>query len=125
MSIKYEPAVLTGLSSNLKTNHDNKELVKRYQVISNDLSCIIDARLYMGRSSNASVVYCDLWIHGNNIYGSGNGSASGYGYDKQFASLHDAVNNSGIKMLNQQHTVESMLLGIAYSLDANKQYKVF
>lgn len=54
-----------------------------------------------------------------------NGSAGGYGYDKQFAALHEAVNNSGIKMLNQQHDVEKMLLGIAYSLDVTKEYKVF
>lgn len=125
MSTKYEPADLTGLSSNLTKNHDNKELVKRYQVISSTLTCVIDARLYMGRSSSASVVYCDLWIHGGSQYGSANGSAGGYGYDKQFAALHEAVSNSGIKMLNQQHGVESMLLGIAYSLDNTQQYKVF
>ena len=125
MSTNYEPADLTGLIRNLKTNHDNKELIKRYQVINNALTCVIDARLYMGRSSSASVVYCDLWVHGASKYGSANGSADGYGYDKQFAALHEAVNNSGIKMLNQQHDVEKMLLGIAYSLDVTKEYKVF
>lgn len=29
MSTNYEPADLTGLIRNLKTNHDNKELIKR------------------------------------------------------------------------------------------------
>ena len=123
MITKYEPAVLTLLSSNLTKNHDDKELIKRYQVISSSLTCVIDARLYMGRSNNASVVYCDLWIHDNNVYGSANGSARGY--NKQFHALHDAVNNSGIGMLNQQHDISSMLLGIAYSLDETKLYQVF
>lgn len=125
MCTKYEPADVTNLARNLKKNHEDKELVKRYQVISNELTCVIDARLYMGRSNRASVVYCDLWIHGGDTYGSGNGSAGGYGYDKQFAALHSAARASGITKLSYQNTAESMLLNIAYSIDDTKQYKVF
>lgn len=125
MTIKYDVVNITGLTANLKTNHDSKELIKRYQVISNSLECVIDARLYKSRSANASIIYCDLWIHCSPYYGSGNGSAGGYGYDKQFAALHVAVNNSGIKLINQQHDSEAMLLNIAYNLDNTKQYKVF
>lgn len=116
-------ANLDNLSSALTKNHDNKELVKRYLVISTTLTCYIDARLYMGRSNNASVVYCDLFIHGSNKYGSANGSASGYSYDKQHAALEDAIRNAGITWQDTDKgsylSVKTLLLAIAAQLTSD------
>lgn len=121
---------ITNLKPNLTRNHDNKELVKRYLVISSTLDNVIDCRLYMGRSSNASVVYCDLWIQGNQVYGSGNGSAGGYGYDKQHSATMQAIRNAGILLTNDTGgyanvTLETVLLSIADALDSTLTYKVF
>lgn len=123
-------ANITGLGSNLTKNHDNKELIKRYLVISSNLDNVIDCRLYMGRSSNASVVYCDLWVHGNAVYGSGNGSADGGNYDKMSSAAMKAITNAGILLTNDtggyvNTTIEDALLSIADALDSTLTYKVF
>ena len=113
-------ANLDNLGSNITKSHDNKELVKRYLVISTTLTCYIDARLYVSRSVNASVVYCDLWIHGSGKYGSANGTARGHGYDKQQAAVEDAIRNAGITWQDTSKgsykSVETMLLAIAAQL---------
>jgi len=79
-----------------------KELVRSYQVY--DLETLhsykqtpmkfIDCRLYMGRSNNASAVYCALWTFNS----SGTGSAGGYGYHKQSAAVNDAILSAGYTM---------------------------
>lgn len=58
----------------------------------------LDVRFYMGRSSNASVVYCRFWLRdGNGGRGwSGNGRAGGCGDDKQSAAMQDAFTNAGL-----------------------------
>lgn len=123
-------ANITGLASNLTKNHDRKERIKRYLVISSTLEDVIDCRLYMGRSPNARVVYCDLWIQGNETYGSGNGSAGGYGYDKMSSAVMQAIANAGISLTNTtggyvNATIEEALLSIADALDSTLTYKVF
>lgn len=115
---------ISNLKQNLRKNHASKELVKRFLVINDLLQCTIDARLYMGRAKNSSTVYCDLWIHGNSQYGSGNGQAGGYGYDKQSAALYDAVRSAGI-VCTDTHNAEALLLSIACALDNKRIYKVF
>lgn len=60
----------------------------------------IDARWYTGRSRNASVVYCTVWIStrdGKRSF-SGTGSAGGYGYCKSSAAFEAAVRSAGIKL---------------------------
>ena len=118
-------ANITGLVSSMTKNNTSKELVKRYLVISSNLDNVIDCRLYMGRSRKASVVYCDLWIHGNGIYGSGNGSA-GYGH----CAVMRAIDCAGILLTNDTGggvyaTIEEALLSIADALDDQLTYKVF
>jgi len=57
----------------------------------------IDARFYMGRSSQASTVYCSVWIHNRNgEFSAGRGSAGGYGYDKESQALEEALNSAGV-----------------------------
>ena len=112
-------ANLDNLSSTLTNHHEKKELVKKYLVISTTLTCYIDARLYMSRSSNARTVYCSLSIRGSGRYGSANGKASGYGYDKQHAALEDAIRNAGVTWQDGKGSyisVENMLLAIAAQL---------
>lgn len=118
-------ANITGLVSSLTKNNTSKELVKRYLVISSNLDNVIDCRLYMGRSSKATVVYCDLWIHGNKIYGSGNGSG-GYWH----CAVMQAIDCTGILLTNDTGggvyaTIEEALLSIADALDDQLTYKVF
>ena len=120
-------ANLDNLGGNLTKKHDDKELVKKYLVISTTLTCYIDARLYIARSSKASVVYCDLWIHGAGRNGSSNGKAGGYGYDKQQAALEAAICHAGITWQDSKGSylsVEAMLLAIAAQL-TTEACKVF
>ncbi len=56
----------------------------------------VDARFYMGRSGNASTVYCSVWIHGKaGEYCSGRAQAGGYGYHKESAALEMALESAG------------------------------
>jgi hypothetical protein len=58
---------------------------------------VIDARIYMGRSSQASTVYASVWIHTRNgVHMGGHGSAGGYGYHKESAALYDAFDSAGV-----------------------------
>lgn len=77
----------------------DKELVRGIKVLENkNGDSIIDCRLYMGRSSTASTVYCNLWIHGGSIHGAASGKAGGYGYDKKSAAVSSALDNLGVKL---------------------------
>ena len=61
----------------------------------------ITVRVWMGRSRNASTVYCALWCHnreGNGRSFSGAGSAGGYGYHKESAALDSAIRSAGISL---------------------------
>ena len=67
------------------------------------LQDIVDCRLYMGRSSTASTVYCNIWVHGlkfggGTIHGAASGKAGGYGYDKKSAAVGSALDNLGINL---------------------------
>jgi hypothetical protein len=61
---------------------------------------VVTARWYMGRSADASVILCSVWIHGGGIYTSGAGKAGGGGYDKYSAAFADAINSAGV-VLNE------------------------
>jgi hypothetical protein len=88
---------------------DKMELVYRSHTIVLDRSVlphaspppmreVIDCRCYMGRSSSASVVYASIWVHGNNRWWSGSGSAGGYGYHKTSAAIAAAIRSAGITL---------------------------
>ena len=90
----------------------NKEMTARYLVIDKESERhIVDCRVYMGRSSIASVVYAAIWIsfdvkqcqdenakaweHG---YTTGKGQAGGYGYHKASAAIDEAIRSAGIRL---------------------------
>jgi hypothetical protein len=76
----------------------NKETVNTLTVLAvvkGEIKEVACARFYMGRSAQASVVYCCLWIHNKC---SGKGNAGGYGYHKESAALQDAITSAGIEL---------------------------
>ena len=77
------------------------EKVNRLQLVvvhKGEILVPVDARFYMGRSANASVVYCSVWISKKGFYTSGRGSAGGYGYHKESAALDDALRSAGVTL---------------------------
>jgi hypothetical protein len=113
-----------------------KELIRAYHVFDLDSvkdntyrvmtsEMVIDCRLYMGRSSNSSVVYCCIWVAGKGLYFSGSGHAGGYGYDKRSAAVGDAIHSMGIKLEKDisgvgDGAVREGLLAIASALGATR-----
>ncbi len=84
--------------SNARNYGGEKETVNTYCVIgkkNGELCSIVEARFYMGRSRDASTVYCSLWVSGAQ-YCSGTGTAGGYGYHKESAALDAAIRSAGI-----------------------------
>ena len=99
-------AKFTGEHSNAKNFGREKETVedKNVTVIhKGELKNPISIRWYMGRSNKASVVYCSIWIHGENFYTSGHGSAGGGGYCKTSAAACDAISSAGIELYGSSH----------------------
>lgn len=91
--------------SNAKNLSVDKETTHRLDVVvstSGGLHQPISVRFYMGRSRNASTVYCSVWIHGRNYdsgpYVSGYGSAGGYGYCKSSAAFEAALTDAGVEL---------------------------
>ena len=58
----------------------------------------LDVRFYMGRSPDASVVYCRFWLRDarGGAGWSGNGRAGGGNYHKESGAMQDAFSNAGI-----------------------------
>lgn len=86
--------------SNAVNYGGNKETVTRLCVVGKKngaLCSIVEASFYMGRSRDASKVYCALWVSGD-TYCSGRGKAGGYGYHKESAALADAIRSAGIEL---------------------------
>lgn len=83
----------------------DKELVHGFHVINLDgdkndyknLPELIDCRLYMGRSSSSSIVYCVIWIRIGGVWITCKGQAGGYGYHKGSAAVGDALHNAGFR----------------------------
>lgn len=122
-------------------NYDNKkEKVSQYVIIDkNTERRIVDCRVYMGRSSNSSTVFCSLWVNIKEnkkpktwqyAGTSGTGSAGGYGYHKQSAAVQDALTSAGIELYNADKTrryidgvgdsaIREALLAVAYAAGYN------
>jgi hypothetical protein len=58
----------------------------------------VRARVWMGRSSSASVVYASVWASGAGRWYAGHGRAGGYGYHKKSAAIDAAIRSSGITL---------------------------
>lgn len=83
-------------------NHSNtKETVDTMVLIGHkkgEFHELVTVRCYMGRSSQASVVYCSVWINGRakGVCVSGRGSAGGCGYHKRSAAMQSALRSAGV-----------------------------
>lgn len=91
--------------SNARYAYDKKELVySRSAAVSKngEVHTPVSVKCYMGRSSSASVVYCNIWIHAETKAGyislSGAGSAGGYGYHKISAAVDEALQSAGVQL---------------------------
>lgn len=92
--------------SNAHNYSNDKETIDTYNLVGykkGQFAELVTVRLYMGRSAQASVVYCSLWVHGKNKKGdyisvSGKGSAGGYGYHKSSQALCEAITSAGIEL---------------------------
>lgn len=99
----------------------DKELVRGIKVLENkNGDSIVDCRLYMGRSSTASTVYCNIWVYGlkfdgGTIYGSASGKAGGYGYDKKSAAVSNALDNLGVKLYQDDGIKPTSIAGVGDS----------
>lgn len=87
-------ATIVSENHNAKISYDQKELVRAYVVLSGNKE-VIRVELFMGRSSQASVFYCNFFVIGLQ---SGAGTAGGYGYDKQSAAVSHAIKSAGIEL---------------------------
>lgn len=79
--------------------YDTKEVVNHLQAVgikNNKIKSAVDAKFYMGRSSNASVVYCVVRVFAEHDTYCGAGDAGGGGYHKESAALAEAILNAGI-----------------------------
>ena len=99
----YMKAVMPLASvSNARNYGGEKELIRGIKLIDKKTErVIVDARWYMGKSANASTVYCSLWCMGRGTYDaahstSGKGTASGYEYHKASAALARAITSAAL-----------------------------
>ena len=98
MNIKF-----TGKQENGKNHGEQKETVQVRNLIGFDertgqfheLACV---RWYMSRSSNASRVYCSIWVMTKTFgeYTAGTAHTDGYGFCKQSDAFERALNSAGI-----------------------------
>lgn len=104
-------ASFPSLKQNARNYAPQRETVNTLRVVSrflnkpeSGLRTICEARFYMARRSDgASPVYCSLWVHGE-LYCSGRGKASGYGYHKQSAALQAAIDSAGINLTGNNYS---------------------
>lgn len=86
----------------------DKPIIERIRVIDKKTErVVVDARIYMSASANASMVHCALWVTLKQAkkpttwsypFTTGKGSASGYGYHKASAALQAAISSAGIEI---------------------------
>jgi hypothetical protein len=119
-----------GEFSNAK-QHYKKEVVSNKHVVAyrkGELHHIVDARCYMGRANNASVVYANIWVHDHTgqRWCSGSSSAGGWGYHKESAAIGEAIRSAGIELSSDingrgSSAIDDALKAIARAL----KYKIF
>lgn len=94
-------ATIKALQSNAR-QLDKKEIVHTLGLVARvdgQLNKVVDARFYMSKTADgAGPVYCAAWFHGPNLYASGKGRASGYGYHKTSAAFAEAIESAGFKL---------------------------
>jgi len=98
--------------SNEGSKARDKELTNGIKVIdSHSKREIVDCRIYMGRSSSASTVYCNIWVR-RAPYGAASGKAGGYGYDRKSAAVSSAMDNLGVKLYQDDGIKPASIAGV-------------
>ena len=107
-------AKFTSSVSNAVNYSRDKETIRQYTLVDKKTErVVVDCRVYMGRSRNASTVYAAVWVNISAakkpdawLYGetSGRGFASGYGYHKGSAAIGDAISSAGIELYGSPYT---------------------
>lgn len=87
---------------NGKNLSGDKEQVGNYKIVAlykGQFKTPITVTCWMGRSSQASVVYASIWVQtSKGAWCAGHGSAGGYGYHKESAAIQDAIDSAGIEL---------------------------
>ena len=97
---------------NARNLGDTKETVKTFTVLGIKIGetgrpvsrCLVTLRLYCGRSRSASTVYSAIWVHGQDQWTTGKGSAGGYGYCKYSEATARAIESAGIELYGKPHS---------------------
>lgn len=105
----------------LKKTHDDKELIKHYLVIADDLNKVIDARLYTGRGRGATRVYCDVFLYKDGLTVGSADAWSNYMDDALGLALRDA----GLDFTHCWHGRAVKLLELLAKQLTAKKVKVF
>lgn len=126
--------------SNGRNLSDKKETIGGYRLVAaksgvagaDRFSQPVWVVFYQGRSSNASVVYCTIWVHGSGRYCAGHGQAGGWGYHKPSAAFQEALNSAGISLVDDnaarlhidgagdskvEEAIRAIGVALGYSLD--------
>jgi len=119
-------AVIKNQVSNAKNYSGDKETISTYKAVTvykGEVVTPLEIRVYMGRSSRASVVYASLWIHDSvhHIHTSGTGSAGGYGYHKESAAIAEAISSAGIELWGSPYGEPSKYTNTPEELKALKR----
>lgn len=120
--------------SNAVNHSGKKELIEAMSIVvatpDKTLHEVCTARWWMGRSREASTVYCSVWIRRPGIskdgtwikegaWWSGSGSAGGGGYHKGSAALDEAIRSAGITLsrsISGTGECEQALMAIAKAM---------
>lgn len=110
------------MQPNNKETTDTRHLVA---VKGKEVVDLITVRWYMGRSNQASVVYCCVWIHGSGQrYYSGKGQAGGWGYHKYSAAFASALTSAGIELVGSPyHGPERFITSSSYNRETGEYIK--
>ncbi|MDR0908712.1 MAG: hypothetical protein LBM77_03000 [Spirochaetaceae bacterium] len=79
---------------------EKKEIVYGFQYIDTETNTtVLDCRVYTSRKPYSCRVIAAVWLHDKKSqrYGSGVGSAGGYGYHKPSMAIENALHEIGVK----------------------------
>lgn len=106
---EYMRAKFTTRHESARNMSGEKETVSRIVLVDKKSEReIVDCRVYMSASRNASTVYASIWVHSikpgkypadwQYACTTGRGQAGGYGYHKESAAIEDAIRSAGIEL---------------------------
>jgi len=121
---------IDGVNGAINIKWRDKELVRSFTVVDGvEGSRVVDCRIYCGRSRNSSMVYCLLWTYPISdfleVCNQGHGSAGGGNYDKESASVGEAIRDAGFELSERidgagEGAIRSALEAIARELGSTR-----